>query len=59
MIEGNPLKTMKRALIQHGGEGLMEWLRSKYERGVHCQIEDWARGLPEEKTIEPQKSISK
>jgi Leucine-rich repeat (LRR) protein len=49
-VEGNPIKTIKRSLIQTGDSNLMQWLRDKYIRGVDDQIEDWALGIPEQAT---------
>jgi hypothetical protein len=41
-VDGNPLKTIRRAVIDRGTAGLLQYLADKYNEDVDGGIEEWA-----------------
>ncbi len=41
-LEGNPLKTMRRPIIEKGAEAILKYLRDKFVEGKDDIVEDWA-----------------
>ena len=41
-MDGNPLKSIRRQIIDKGAVGLMTYLRDKYRDGIDNKIEEWA-----------------
>jgi Leucine-rich repeat (LRR) protein len=41
-IEGNPLKTIRRPIIEKGTESILKYLRDKYVEEKDSIVEDWA-----------------
>jgi Leucine-rich repeat (LRR) protein len=41
-VDGNPLKSIRRQIIDKGAVGLMTYLRDKYRDGIDNKIEEWA-----------------
>jgi Leucine-rich repeat (LRR) protein len=41
-IDGNPLKSIRRAIIEKGTETIMKYLRDKYVEGRDDIVEEWA-----------------
>lgn len=41
-VDGNPLKSIRRAIIDRGTAGLLQYLADKYNEEVDGGIEDWA-----------------
>lgn len=41
-IDGNPLKTIRRPVIEKGTEAILKSLRDKYVEGKDSVIEEWA-----------------
>ena len=41
-IEGNPLKTIRRPIIEKGAESIIKYLRDKFVQGKDDLVEDWA-----------------
>ena len=41
-IEGNPLKTIRRPIIEKGADAILKHLRDKFVEGKDDVIEDWA-----------------
>jgi len=41
-VDGNPLKAIRRPIIDKGTESLMKYLRDKYVEGTDDVIEEWA-----------------
>lgn len=44
-VDGNPLKMIRRAIIDKGSLGVMTYLRDKFNSDVDSQIEPWAMEL--------------
>ena len=66
-VDGNPLKSIRRAVIDRGTAGLLQYLADKYNDAVDGGIEEWAvskkgksvkiREYEEEKDYENQDSL--
>ena len=41
-IDGNPLKAIRRAIIEKGSEAILQYLRDKYVELNDSKIEEWA-----------------
>lgn len=41
-IDGNPLKSIRRAFIEKGSEAILKYLRDKYVEGKDELVEEWA-----------------
>ena len=41
-IDGNPLKTIRRPIIEKGADSILKCLRDKYVEGKDSIIEEWA-----------------
>ncbi len=49
-LEGNPLKTIRRPIIDKGTESILKYLRDKYVEGKDSVIEDWAIEMEQEES---------
>jgi Leucine-rich repeat (LRR) protein len=47
-VEGNPLKTLRRPVIEKGTEAILKSLRDKYVEGKDSVIEEWAMNIEKE-----------
>lgn len=41
-LDGNPLKTVRRAIIDKGSDAVLKYLKDRYVQGQDDQVEDWA-----------------
>lgn len=41
-MDGNPLKSIRRQVLDKGTNGIMEYLKDKYIQGKDDLIEPWA-----------------
>ena len=41
-IDGNPLKSIRRAIIEKGTEAVLKYLRDKFVEERDSQVEEWA-----------------
>lgn len=44
-IDGNPLKMIRRAIIDKGTQEIMRYLRDKFVEGKDDQVEEWAKEM--------------
>lgn len=51
-VDGNPLKTIRRPIIEKGSDALLKYLRDKYQEDKDSIVEEWA--LEMEKDYSPQ-----
>ena len=42
-IDGNPLKMIRRQIVDRGTQEIMRYLRDKFVEGRDDQVEDWAK----------------
>ena len=42
-IDGNPLKQIRRQIVDKGTQEIMRYLRDKFVEGKDDQVEDWAK----------------
>ena len=42
-VDGNPLKQIRRQIVEKGTQEIMRYLRDKFVEGRDDQIEDWAK----------------
>ena len=41
-VDGNPLKSIRRAIIDKGSQGVLKYLMDKYVEGTDDKVEQWA-----------------
>jgi hypothetical protein len=41
-VDGNPLKSIRRPIIEKGSDSLMKYLRDKFIEGKDDIVEEWA-----------------
>jgi hypothetical protein len=41
-LDGNPLKTVRRPILEKGNDALLKFLRDKYVEGKDNIVEEWA-----------------
>jgi hypothetical protein len=41
-LDGNPLKTLRRPILDKGTDAVLKYLRDKYVEGRDDLVEDWA-----------------
>ena len=41
-LDGNPLKTLRRPILEKGTDAVLKYLRDKYVEGKDDIVEDWA-----------------
>lgn len=49
-IDGNPLKTIRRLVIDKGAESIIKYLRDKFVEGKDDIVEDWALEMEKDDT---------
>ena len=42
LLDGNPLKTVRRAIIDKGSAAVLKYLKDRFVQGQDDQVEDWA-----------------
>lgn len=47
-IDGNPLKSIRRPIIEKGTEAILKYLRDKYVEGRDSIVEEWALEMEKE-----------
>jgi len=47
-IDGNPLKSIRRPIIEKGTEGVLKYLRDKFVEGRDDLVEEWALEMERE-----------
>lgn len=47
-IDGNPMKSIRRAVIEKGADAIMKFLRDKYVEGNDDVVETWALEMEKE-----------
>lgn len=54
-VDGNPLKSIRRAIIDRGSQGVLKYLMDKYVEGQDNKVEQWAIDQDQNDILELQK----